>query len=215
MHVFFCKKQYINAAAILGAAHKLTGTFYMKLHVRYDMVTVCKTVLQEQLEKFGIPFKLNALGEVEFDETLTAVQQEEINAGLRRYGIELLDDQKIVFIQRIKDTIIELVNSEEKLSSAKFSDYVASKLNYSYGHISKLFSDVTYTSIENFIILQKIEKAKQLILDENLTLTEVAWKLNYSSVQHLSNQFKKTTGLTPTAFQRIIKMRRLKSNQES
>lgn len=187
----------------------------MKLHVRYDMVTVCKTVLHEQLEKLGVPFKMNALGEVEFEETLTTARQEEINAALRKYGIELLDDQKIVFIQKIKDTIIELVNSEEKLSSAKFSDYMARKLNYSYGHISKLFSDVTYTSIENFIILQKIERAKRLILNENLTLTEVAWKLNYSSVQHLSNQFKKTTGLTPTAFQRIIKMRRLNSNQES
>ena len=94
-------------------------------------------------------------------------------------------------MQRIKDTIIELVNSEERLPSAKFSDFLAQKLNHSYGHISKLFSDVTYTSIENFIILQKIERAKQLIIAGELTLTEIAWQLNYSSVQHLSNQFKK------------------------
>ncbi len=177
------------------------------------MVTVCKVVLQEQLEKLGIPFELNTLGEVEFQEKITLAQQEEINQDLKKYGIELLDDQKTIFVQKIKDTIIELVNMDEKLSSAKFSDFLAQKLNYSYGHISKLFSDVTFTSIENFIILQKIERAKQLILDANLTLTEVAWKLNYSSVQHLSNQFKKTTGITPTAFQRIIKMRRLQSDQ--
>ena len=187
----------------------------MKLHVRYDMVTVCKMVLQEQLDKLGIPFELNTLGEIDFHDNLSSAQQEEISQALSKYGIELLDDQKIIFVQRIKDTIIELVNTDEKLSSAKFSDFLARKLNYSYGHISKLFSDVTYTSIENFIILQKIERAKQLILSENLTLTEVAWKLNYSSVQHLSNQFKKTTGITPTAFQRIIKMRRLQSEQSS
>jgi AraC-like DNA-binding protein len=204
-----------NPYIIIEADHILTATFSMKLHVRFDMVTVCKIVLQEQLGKFGIPFELNTLGEVEFEDSLTPGMQEAINTELRKYGIELLEDQKIIFIQKIKDTIIELVSSDEKLSSAKFSDYVARKLNYSYGHISKLFSDVTYTSIENFIILQKIERAKQLIMNENLTLTEVAWKLNYSSVQHLSNQFKKTTGLTPTAFQRIIKMRRLISNQES
>ena len=187
----------------------------MKLHVRFDMVTVCKIVLHEQLEKLGIPFEMNTLGEIEFFEPVSIAQQEEINVSLRKYGIELLDDQKIIFVQKIKDTIIELVNTDEKLSSAKFSDFLARKLNYSYGHISKLFSDVTFTSIENFIILQKIERAKQLILSENLTLTEVAWKLNYSSVQHLSNQFKKTTGITPTAFQRIIKMRRLQSSQSS
>ncbi|HZV68496.1 MAG TPA: AraC family transcriptional regulator [Saprospiraceae bacterium] len=187
----------------------------MKLHVRFDMVTVCKIVLHEQLEKLGIPFEMNTLGEIEFQDSLSTAQQEEINIALRKYGIELLDDQKVIFVQKIKDTIIELVNTDEKLSSAKFSDFLARKLNYSYGHISKLFSDVTYTSIENFIILQKIERAKQLILSENLTLTEVAWKLNYSSVQHLSNQFKKTTGITPTAFQRIIKMRRLQSGQSS
>ncbi len=179
------------------------------------MVTVCKVVLQERLEKLGIPFELNTLGEVEFQDTITLAQQEEINQDLKKYGIELLDDQKTIFVQKIKDTIIELVNMDEKISSAKFSDFLAQKLNYSYGHISKLFSDVTFTSIENFIILQKIERAKQLILNANLTLTEVAWKLNYSSVQHLSNQFKKTTGITPTAFQRIIKMRRLQSDQTS
>ncbi|MEP6645887.1 MAG: AraC family transcriptional regulator [Saprospiraceae bacterium] len=183
----------------------------MKLHVRYDMVTVCKMVLQEKLEEMGITFELTTLGEIELKESITVSRQDEINQALKKYGIELLDDQKNIFVQKIKDTIIELINTDEKLSSAKFSDYLARKLNYSYGHISKLFSDVTFTSIENFIILQKIERAKQLILHEELTLTEVAWKLNYSSVQHLSNQFKKTTGLTPTAFQRIIKLRRLQT----
>jgi len=187
----------------------------MKLHVKYDSVTICKVVLQEQLEKLGIPFEMTSLGEVEIKKEVTSAQHKEINEALKKYSIEILDDQKVIFVQRIKDTIVELVNSDEKLSSAKFSDYLARKLNHSYSHISKLFSDVTYTSIETFIILQKIERAKQLIISGHLTLTEVAWQLNYSSVQHLSNQFKKTTGITPTVFQRIIKMRRTAINQDT
>jgi AraC-like DNA-binding protein len=186
-----------------------------RLHVKYDIVTTCKAILQEQLEKSGIPFVLNSLGEVELKNEITSDQYKEINIALKKYGIELLDDSKIIFVQKIKDTIIEIVNSDEKLSSAKFSEHLSRKVNLSYGHISKLFSEITFTSIENFIILQKIERAKQLIISDSLTLTEVAWKLNYSSVQHLSNQFKKNTGITPTAFQRIIKMRRSKPEQLS
>jgi AraC-like DNA-binding protein len=183
----------------------------MKLQVKFDMVTTCKVVLQEQLEKLGIPFEITSLGEVEFKKAISPAEHQEINEVLRKYGIEILNDQKIIFVQRIKDTIIEMINSKEKLATAKYSDYLARQLNHSYGQISKIFSEVTYTSIENFIILQKIERAKQLMTSGELTLTEVAWKLNYSSVQHLSNQFKKTTGITPTAFQRIIKMRRKQS----
>jgi AraC-like DNA-binding protein len=180
----------------------------MKLHIKYDTVTACKVILQEQLEKLGIAYELSSLGEVELKKAVTYTQHKDLNVALKKYGIEILDDQRSIFVQKIKDTIIELVNSEERLPSAKFSDFLAHKLNHSYGHISKIFSDVTYTSIENFIILQKIERAKQLVIAGELTLTEIAWQLNYSSVQHLSNQFKKTTGITPTAFQRIIKMRR-------
>jgi len=187
----------------------------MRLHVKYDIVTTCKAILQEQLEKLGVLFVINSLGEVELKKEITSDQYKEINIALKKYGIELLDDSKIIFVQKIKDTIIEIVNSDEKLSSAKFSEYLSRKVNLSYGHVSKLFSEITFTSIENFIILQKIERAKQLIISDSLTLTEVAWKLNYSSVQHLSNQFKKNTGITPTAFQRIIKMRRAKPEQSS
>jgi AraC-like DNA-binding protein len=104
-----------------------------------------------------------------------------------------------------------MVFKEDKLPDSKISMYIADKLNLSYSYISKLFSEITYSSIENFIILQRIERAKQLIIEENLSLSEVAWKLNYSSNAHLSNQFKKTTGLTPTQFQRIIQKRNNKA----
>ena len=180
----------------------------MKLHLKYDIVQVCKGILQEQLDKCGIPYLLTSPGEVELKRTISVTEHRELSASLKKYGIEILDEQKSIFVQKIKDTVIELVYSNERLPSAKFSDYLAQKLNHSYGHISKSFSDITYTSIENFIILQKIERAKQMMISGQLTLTEIAWELNYSSVQHLSNQFKKTTGLTPTAFQRIIQKRR-------
>jgi AraC-like DNA-binding protein len=100
-----------------------------------------------------------------------------------------------------------MVFKEDKLPESKISAYISDKLNLSHSYLSKIFSEITYSSIENFIILQRIERAKQLIIEENLTLTEVAWKLNYSSTAHLSNQFKKTTGLTPTQFQRIVQKR--------
>jgi len=180
----------------------------MKLHLKYDIMVVCKSILQEQLNKFGIPYEITSMGEVELKKAISFTEHKELSAALKKYGIEILDEQKSIFVQKIKDTVIELVYSNERLPSAKFSDYLAQKLNHSYGHISKLFSDVTYTSIENFIIIQKIERAKQMIIAGELTLTEIAWQLNYSSVQHLSNQFKKTTGLTPMAFQRIIQKRR-------
>ena len=111
-------------------------------------------------------------------------------------------------MQKIKDTITDMVWKDENLPNITTSAYLADKLNHSYGYLSNLFSEVTYSSIENFIILQKIERAKQMIISDNYTLTEISYQLNYSSVAHLSNQFKKTTGLTPSAFQRIIKARR-------
>ena len=114
-------------------------------------------------------------------------------------------------VQKIKDAIVEMVFSEKGVN-VKASVYLAEKLNHSYGYMSSLFSEVTYTSIENFIILQKIERAKQLIINDKMTLTEIAYKLNYSSVAHLSTQFKNTTGITPSQFQKIIQKRREKAN---
>ncbi len=179
----------------------------MKLHVKYDSMTVCKAVVTEQLEKLGIPFTFQSHSELEIKSNLSAADQENIRQILEPYGIEIVDEPVVIFVQKIKDLILEMIHSPDQFPSAKFSDYLSRQLHHSYGHISKTFSDVTYTSIEHFIILQKIEKAKQMINTGAFTLTEISWKLNYSSVQHLSNQFKKTTGITPSAFQRIVKER--------
>ncbi|MDI1255835.1 MAG: AraC family transcriptional regulator [Flavobacterium sp.] len=180
----------------------------MKLQIKYDINLACKMILQEHLDKFGIPFEITGLGDVEIKGAISPEQYKELEVSLKRYGIEILDNPKNAFIQKIKDVIVEMVHLDDKSQTSKVSVYLAERLNHSYGYLSSLFSEITHTSIENFIILQKIERAKQMIIEDKLTLTEMAWQLNYSSVAHLSNQFKKTTGLTPTTFQRIIKKRK-------
>lgn len=179
----------------------------MKLYVKYDINLACKVILQEKLEEFGIEYELKELGEVEIRGTLQPDLQKQLEAALERYGIRIVSNHKNTLIEKTKDIIIEMIYEKEKLPNTNISTYLADRLNHSYGYISNLFSEVTYSSIENFIIIQKIERAKQLIIEGELTLTEISYQLNYSSVAHLSNQFKKTTGLTPTAFQRIIKKR--------
>lgn len=179
----------------------------MKLQVKYDIHLSCKIILQEQLDKLQMPYTITGLGEIEIKENISLDKYKELEANLNKYAIEIIDDPKNAFIQQIKDVIVEMVYNEEANPNLKTSAYLAEKFNKSYNHIAGVFSEVTYTSIQNFIILQKIERAKQEILEGKETLTEIAWKLNFSSVAHLSNEFKKITGLTPTAFQRIIKKR--------
>jgi AraC-like DNA-binding protein len=132
-----------------------------------------------------------------------------LEQSIDRYGIRIIDNlnPKLVLAEKIKEVINEIVYRDDKLPYSKISDYITYKLKLSYSYLSKIFSDVTHLSIENYIILQRIERAKQMIIEEKLTLSEVAWKLNYSSLAHLSNQFKKTTGLSPSMFQRIIERR--------
>jgi AraC-like DNA-binding protein len=174
---------------------------------KYDINLACKVILQEHLDKMGIPYKIIGMMEVQFNGPVSPEQYQELQSSLNKYGIEIIDDPKTAIVQKIKEVIKEIVYMEEKLANSKISAYIAERINLSYGHLSKIFSEVTYTSIENFMVLQRVERAKQLIIEEKLTCTEVAWKMNYSSVAHLSNQFKKTTGLTPKAFQKIIEKR--------
>ncbi|MCE9539290.1 MAG: AraC family transcriptional regulator [Bacteroidetes bacterium] len=180
----------------------------MKLYIRYNINTTCKSLLQEQLDKLGLTCELTGLGELELKNGISADQHNQLSTVLKKYGIEVLDDRISSLVQKTKDTIIEMLYLEEKLPPSKVSFYLAQKLNYSFGYISNLFSEVTFISIENFIIMQKIERVKQLIIANELTFTQIASKLNYSSSAHLSWQFKKITGLTPSSFQRIIKKRR-------
>ena len=180
----------------------------MILNIKYDINTACKVILREQLDKLEIQYKITGLGDVEIKGDISSEKQNELETGLKKYGIEIVNSPKKILVQKIKDAIVEMVYLEDKLPTANISAYLSDKLGHSYGHLSNIFSEITYSSIVNFIILQKIERAKQMIIEEKENLTEIAYILNYSSVAHLSNQFKNTIGLTPTAFQRIIKKRK-------
>lgn len=179
----------------------------MKAFIKFDINIVTKKLLEDLLEPFHIKFRVIGFGEIEFLENVSQEKIDEITIVLNEYGIEIIENQKSILVQKIKDTLNEMVNSEIPLA-VKSSVYLADKLNHSYGYLSNLFSEVTYTSIENYVIIQKIELAKNLIINDQLTLTEISFKLNYSSVAHLSTQFKNITGITPSAFQRILKKRR-------
>ena len=180
----------------------------MKLFLKFDLNTAYKKILQEQLDKFISDYALVSFGEVDIKGSVSSEQLKELYAQLSSYGFEVVESNKSILIQKIKDAIVEMIFMEDDLPATKISSHLASKLNHSYGYLANIFSEVTYTTIENFIILQRIERAKQLLITNQLTLTEIAWKLSYSSVAHLSTQFKNTTGLTPTVFQRIINKRR-------
>lgn len=182
----------------------------MKLYLKFDFNTIAKIHLEQLLTKNQIKYKTIGFGEIELLETFSEERMTEINAQLNENGIEIVENQKSIFVQKIKDAIIEMINNRDNVT-VKSSIYLSEKLNYNYSYISNIFSEVTYTSIENYIIIQKIELAKQLIISNDLTLTEIAYNLNYSSVAHLSTQFKNTTGITPSAFQRIILKRREKN----
>lgn len=164
--------------------------------------------MQEQLERLAIKYELLEFGEIEISDSVSDESFTDLQNSLERYGIEIINNQKSQLVQRIKDTIIEMIYEKDKLPTSTISNYLADKLNLSYGYIANVFSEYTYTSIENFIIIQKIERAKKLIVEDGLTLTEVSYKLNYSSVAYLSAQFKKVTGLTPSMFKRIVDRRR-------
>lgn len=181
--------------------------FIMKMNVKFDFNAICKKVLEEQLDTLEVKYKMQTFGEIELRDKLSKEKQEIVKNKLAEYGIEIIENQKTALVQKIKDAINEMVFSTETVQ-VKASVYLADKLGHSYGYISNIFSQVTYTSIETFIIIQRIEYAKQLLILEKLSLTDIADRLNYSSVAHLSTQFKNTTGMTPSQFQKIIAKRR-------
>lgn len=175
----------------------------MTLFVKYDLDLLCKTLLKEQLDALEISYTLGSLREIHIEGKLTSEKQENLIAALKKYGIDLLSKQKVSLIDRIKNAIDDYLRNED-FRTEKLSTYLSNKLHYSYAHLSTIFSENTYMSVENYTILKKIDLAKELICNTNLTLTEIAFRLDYSSVAHLSRQFKKTTGLTPSVFQSIM-----------
>jgi AraC-like DNA-binding protein len=170
--------------------------------------TRCKMVVKEELKKLGLHFIVVDLGEVDIMENINSEQREQIRLALLRSGLELMDDKKAILIEKIKNTIIEMVHYKDELLKVNFSDFISEKLNYDYTYLANLFSEIQGTTIEKFIISHKIERVKELIIYDELNLTEIAWNMHYSSVAHLSNQFKKITGLTPSHFKQLKNKRR-------
>lgn len=160
-------------------------------------------MVKDELEKLGLHYTLVELGEVEIKESISQQQRLQLGIGLKRSGLELMDDKKAIIIERIKNVIIEAIHYSDEALKINFSDHLSEKLNYDYTYLSNLFSEVESSTIEHFIIKHKIERAKELLIYDELNLTEIAYKLHYSSVAHLSNQFKKITGLTPTYFKHL------------
>jgi AraC-like DNA-binding protein len=170
----------------------------------------CKIVVKDELEKLGLTHKKIELGEAEINETMTQVQQQLLKVGLHKSGLELMDDKKAILIEKIKSVVIEMVHYTEGVPHTNFSDHLSKKLDYDYTYLANLFSEVVGTTVEHFIIMHKIERVKELLVYDDLNLTEIAFKMHYSSVAHLSNQFKKITGLTASHFKKL-KNKRLTS----
>ncbi|GAB2618762.1 hypothetical protein GCM10027035_13700 [Emticicia sediminis] len=174
----------------------------MKLLIKNMVCSRCVRVVREDLEKIGIKVSKADLGYVELEETATQLQLKAIENTLNNSGFELISDERLAIIEEIKLLIINEIHSDFslKVSSENFSDFLVKKLNYDYSYLSSSFSTFEKTTIEKYIISQKIERTKELLFNGNLNLSEIAWKLGYSSVAHLSNQFKQIVGITPTEF---------------
>lgn len=160
-------------------------------------------MVKEELKKLGLHYTTIDLGMVEIMEDITEEQREKLRDNLLRSGLELLDNKKSILIEKIKNVITEMIHYSDEIPVVNYSDYISEKLKYDYTHLSNIFSEVRGITIQQFIIINKIEKVKELLLYDELNLTEIAHKLHYSSVGHLSNQFKKITGLSPSFFKQL------------
>lgn len=168
----------------------------------------CKMAVKDELRNLGLHFIVVDLGEVEIMENISMEQREILKANLLNSGLELMDDKRAMLIEKIKTVIIEMVHHSNEIIKVNFSDYLSEKMNHDYTYLSNLFSEVQGTTIEQFIISHKTERIKELIIYGELNITEIAWKMGYSSVAHLSSQFKKVTGLSPSHFKQMKDKRR-------
>lgn len=180
----------------------------MRLTVHNSPGVTCKVIVEDHLKAMGLEYDLSTTGTVTIKGQLSSEQHLQLNSSLSRYGIELIDEVPNDLVEQIKRAVIEMVGRGEDRPNVNISDYLSKKLNYSYGYLTAVFSESTYTSIAHFTIMQKIERIKEMLLTENITLTEISYQLGYSSVAYLSNQFKMVTGLTPTRFKEIMLKRR-------
>jgi AraC-like DNA-binding protein len=186
----------------------LIKTSHLKLHIKYMVSDRCKVAVKAELKKLGLHFIIVDLGEVDVMEELSAEQLYQLKIDLSNLGFELMDDKKAMLIEKIKNVIVEMVHHTEESIKTNFSDFLSEKLKHDYTYLANIFSEVQGITIEHFIISHKVERIKELIIYDEMNITEIAFKMNYSSVAHLSNQFKKVTGLSPSHFKHLKDKRR-------
>ncbi len=180
----------------------------MKLFIKNMVSLRCKLLVKEELTKLGIRYLSVDLGTIELDQDITLEQLEKLQKALIYSGLELMEDKNAILVEKIKNTIIEMVHYSDEYVKYKFSNYLSENLGYDYAYLANLFSSVKGITIEKYIILNKIEHVKELLLYNELSLKEISYKMHYSSVAHLCTQFKKITGLTPTYFKQLAQHRK-------
>jgi len=179
----------------------------MKIFIKYMVSLRCKLMVKHELEKLKIKYVAIDLGVVEILEDITCEQREQLKKNLLKSGLELLDDKKSILIERIKNVVVEMIHYSDELPEINYSDHISEKLGYDYTYLSNIFSEVKGITLQHYIIMHRIEKVKELLLYDELNLTEISYRLQYSSVAHLSNQFKKITGLTPSFYKQLKQKR--------
>ncbi len=200
--------QLIKKETDLKHRYSNTNEKNIKLYVKYMVSLRCKMVVKEELENLGLHTVAVDLGIVEIVGNITPEQREHLRINLLKSGLELLDDKKTILIEKVKSLIIEMIHYSDELPKVNYSDYISEKIQYDYTYLSNVFSEVKGITIQQFIIVHKIEKVKELLLYDELNLTEISYKLHYSSVAHLSNQFKKVTGLSPSFYKQLKQKRK-------
>jgi AraC-like DNA-binding protein len=179
----------------------------MELHIKNMVSLRCRMVVQQELQKLGLRYIEIGLGMVEFANEITNDKRELLKKNLLIWGLELMEDKKTILVEKTKNLIIEMIHYSDELPDVNNSDYLSEKLGYDYSYLSNIFSEVNGNSLQHFIIQHKIERIKELILYDELNLSEISYKLHYSSVSHLSNQFKKITGVTPSFYKKMKQKR--------
>lgn len=180
----------------------------MKLYIKYMVSLRCKMLVKAELKNLGLHYTCVELGVAEIMEDITSEQREQLKSNLLQSGLELMDDKKAMLIEKIKIVITEMIHYNDELPKVNYSEYISKVMGYDYTYLANIFSEVKGITIEHYIIAHKIEKVKELLLYDELNLTEISYKMNYSSVSHLSTQFKKVTGLTPTFFKNLKNKKR-------
>jgi AraC-like DNA-binding protein len=175
----------------------------MKVYIRNMVSLRCKLIVKEELERLGVTYSIIELGMVEVSKDLTPRMRAQLNENLLPFGLELLEDKRSEVIEQIKNVVVSMIHYSDEVPKVNYSDYISEKLSYNYNYLSNLFSEVKGITIQQFIINHKIERVKELLLYDELNLTEISYKMHYSSVAHLSNQFKKVTGFSPSIFKQF------------